>query len=54
MAQQRHLKKEIWFSWHPVKTSKSEWTWLKKVKRTIDERLLVEDGLEIKYSYELY
>ena len=49
---ERYIHKDIWYAWFPVKTISGEWIWLKYVKRTIDERPLIFNGLLEEYTYE--
>lgn len=47
-----YVKTDIWYAWYPVRTNEG-WVWLQHVKRTIDERPLVYQGLLEITTYEV-
>lgn len=43
---------KIWFAWRPIKTIDKKLIWLKFVRKTIDERPVIYQGLLPEITYE--
>ena len=40
-----YVHTDIWYAWHPVKTTSKKWVWLQDVERVYDKRDEVYIGL---------